>query len=142
MGIAGVLVWSYASLGFSGRRRRVSVRRSGIWSSRSSNEARIEQELFYELRGAWREFNTGQKRLEVAEVAVNLQEEQFAQEEARYAAGLATLREVLEAQEDMDTAQASYLEAWIDALQARVVISRLDGSLLERHELFGRTSGK
>jgi outer membrane protein TolC len=99
------------------------------------NEARIEQSLFYELRGAWRDSETGGKRLAVAGVAVDLQAEQFAEEEARYSAGLVTLREVLEAQEDFDAARLSFLDALIDSLQAQVVLGRLDGTLMDRHRL-------
>lgn len=91
--------------------------------------------LYQEVRTAWRELANGPARLKAADASVALQEQNYAQLRARYQSGLSTLREVIEAQADLDTAQLSRLETLLSILQANARLGRLDGSGLSRNGL-------
>jgi len=95
----------------------------------------IEQSLFMNVRQAWRTYNVGLEKLEASRVTLELQREAFDQEQAKYSEGLAVFRDVQEAQEMLDRARISELNAWVAALRALSDLSRLDGSLLERHHI-------
>lgn len=95
----------------------------------------IKQEKALAARKAWRSADTGLKRIEVTRASVELNEEAFEQERARYGSGLVPYRSVLEAQRDFDRAQSNYLRSVIETLRARVRLSRVDGTLLERNGL-------
>ena len=108
-------------------------------------EARVEQAeiavverrqaLLAEVRSAWRAVKIAQERLSSTGASLALQEATFAQELARRDNGLATTREVLEAQSDLDAARLTDLQARVDLVQAFVSLARLDGSLLDRYAL-------
>lgn len=93
----------------------------------------IRQQKALAARNAWRAVNTGLKRIEVTRKALELNEETFEQERARYGSGLVAYRQVLEAQRDFDRARSNYLLAVIDSLRAQVRLSRVDGTILDRN---------
>lgn len=94
---------------------------------------RLKQEKALATRRAWRAVEEGRQRIEVARKALRLSEAGFEQERARFQSGASAYRNVLEAQRDLDAARANELEVRADALQALVRLSRIDGTLLERH---------
>jgi outer membrane protein TolC len=94
---------------------------------------RLKQEKALATRNAWRAVDEGRQRIDVARKALRLSELSFEQERARYQAGVIPYRNVLEAQRDLDAARANELEVRADTLQAFVRLSRIDGTLLERH---------
>lgn len=95
----------------------------------------IKQEKALAARNAWRSASAGLKRIEVTRAAMDLNEEAFRQERARYGSGLVAYRSVLEAQRDFDQAKSNYLRSLIETLRAIVRLSRVDGTLLTRNGL-------
>lgn len=95
----------------------------------------VKSLLYQEVRSAWRELANGPARLKAADASVALQQQNYEQMRARYQSGLATLREVIEAQGDLDSASLSRLEALLAILQAHARLGRLDGSGLTRNGL-------
>lgn len=92
----------------------------------------VKQVLLQSVRQAWRDLATSRERLAAAALGVELQEESFAQEQARYANGIASLRDVLEAQRDRDEAVRLQLDAALTARRAEITLTRLDGTLPQR----------
>ena len=72
-----------------------------------------------------------QEQIRVARTRVLLAEQNVEAEEARYAAGKSTTREVLEVQQSLRDAQLAEIRAVINALAARVDLELHRGSLLE-----------
>ncbi len=95
----------------------------------------IQQRLLEDTRRRWRDVRTGIKRFEASQKTLDLRVLTYEQAEARFAAGLITFREVLEAQRDLDDANLAVLDAKAQVIQAAVLLSRLDGSLIDRHNL-------
>ncbi len=95
--------------------------------------ASIQQILLQRLRSAWRAVAAGRERTSTTQASLALNEESFARQLARYDAGASSFRDVLEAQRDLDQARLSHLEATSDLVRAKVQLTRLDGSLLQRH---------
>ena len=85
------------------------------------------------LRSAWRAVAAGKERLEANQISVEVNEERFDKERAKFEAGVSTFRIVLEAQEDLDEARLRHLDARFDSIRAVVQLTRLDGSILERN---------
>ncbi|MGJ3244045.1 MAG: TolC family protein [Opitutales bacterium] len=95
--------------------------------------ADVRQQLFELARSVWRDATLSRQRLEAARRTLALQEAAFAQERSRYDNGLATFREVLEAERDLDAARVSELNARFAVIEAAVGLTGLDGSILQRH---------
>lgn len=95
----------------------------------------IKQSKALAARNAWRSVNTGVKRIEVSRKVLELNEEAFEQERARFGAGLVAYRSVLEAQRDFDRARSNYLLALVETIYASVRLSRVDGTILNRNGL-------
>ncbi|MEC7274393.1 MAG: TolC family protein [Verrucomicrobiota bacterium] len=93
----------------------------------------IKQEKALAARSAWRSVATGLKRIEVTRSAMEINEQAFLQERARYGSGLVAYRSVLEAQRDFDLAKSKYLKSFIETLRAVVRLGRVDGTLLSRN---------
>ncbi len=116
------------------RAEKARFRRSEYILSRERSRLEdIRQNILLEARNAYRSLKTAEARMEVTELTVSLNEEQFDQEKRRHEAGGSTFRNVLEAQEDLDEARMQRLEALRNANQALALIQSLDGSLLDRH---------
>ncbi len=95
--------------------------------------AEIQQILLLNLREAWRAVVAGKERTATTRASLVLNEESFVRERARYDAGASTFRNVLEAQRDFDEAKIRHLDAMVDLIRATIRLSRLDGTILERH---------
>jgi outer membrane protein TolC len=94
-----------------------------------------EEQLLLDVRAGCRAVRTGLERVRVTRLAESLTEQQLGQEQARFDAGLATVREVMDAQDDVDSARVRTLEAISDTIEARVRLARLEGSWLLQHGL-------
>jgi len=70
----------------------------------------------------------------VADIAVNMNELAFDREKSRYDAGLASFRDLLGAQRDLDTSRTTHLRAWLDLITSQIRVKRIDGTLLDRHD--------
>ncbi|EDY80820.1 outer membrane efflux protein [Verrucomicrobiia bacterium DG1235] len=95
--------------------------------------AEIRQDLLRSVRSAWRDLDTSRQQLSAAELVVALQEATYEQERSKYDEGLSTFRTLLEAQRDLDVAKASLLDAKLSAIESEISLSRVEGTLLERH---------
>jgi len=106
-------------------------------------KARVEQEeirliqvkqiLRSTTRSAWRNTNVGLSRVELTQTTLDLQEQAFAEAQAKYQRGLISFREMLEAQRDYDHARQNHLQSTLQLMKYEVDLSRIDGSLMARH---------
>jgi outer membrane protein TolC len=95
--------------------------------------ATIQQDLMLRLRSAWRAISAGRERRVTTAAALAYNLAAFDYERAVYSAGNANFRNVLEAQRDLDQARLSHLQSLIELIRASISLSRIDGSLLQRH---------
>ncbi len=95
----------------------------------------IEQALFLSVRRAWRAYDVSLEKLDASRVTLELQRAAFEQEQAKFKEGLAVFRDVQQAQEALDRAMISELNAWHNAVRSLADLSRLDGSILNRHNI-------
>ncbi len=119
-------------------------RRAGKAGLRAA-ERRVEQEqlrleelrqaLLRGVRAAWRALQSVQQSLAAARISVGLQEAVFEREQEKHAQGLATFRDVLKAQSDLDQARIRLLQSKFNRLSSEVTLARLSGDLLARHGL-------
>lgn len=93
----------------------------------------VRQDIVREVRQAWRALKMTMERYHSAQATLKFTHEAYERERARYAEGLASFRDTLEAQRDLDTARLRALESHLEVLQARTSLERLDGDLLRRH---------
>jgi outer membrane protein TolC len=122
------------SFGWGLRDERADLRQAARGVRRAELElARIRQDLLREVREAWRDVAAGIERQKAAQLAVRLNTRLFEQERERYLNGLATFRDVLEVQSDLDSARLRFLDATEQLVNAGVTLARLDGRLLGRH---------
>ena len=92
----------------------------------------IEQQLFQDVRSQWRTLSVGMEKLSAARVTLELEKQAFEQAQVKYSNGLAVFRDVEQAQDSLNRARITELNAWYTALAAEADLSRLDGSLLQR----------
>ena len=92
-------------------------------------------ELFTRVRELTRRVSTGLELLRAATTAVELNRARFEEQRARRAAGEAILRDVLEAQSELDAARLAELRARLDVIGARLELERARGLLPARHGL-------
>lgn len=95
----------------------------------------LDQSIAVRVREATRAVETARQRLLVASQGTRLSEEQLQLEEERYQAGAGTSREVLDAQEDFESARLQQLRATIDLQEAQARLRRLEGQTLTWHGL-------
>ncbi len=96
---------------------------------------RIEEEMAVQIRSAARAVQAGQAREEATRLVREAAERQLELEQSRFEAGLLTVRQVLEVQNDVEQARLRELEARRDTLAAIIRLARLEGSIMERHGL-------
>ena len=93
----------------------------------------LKREKALSARAAWRAVESGRAQIVVAGKALELSEATFEQEYARYQSGAVPYRNVLEAQRELDAARDRKLRVRANSFRALVRLSRIDGSILERH---------
>lgn len=107
------------------RQRRAEVEFS-LLSLKSLHETTLG-----EVETAYSQIVSYDEQVRIAETRVALAEQNVEAEEARYAAGKSTTREVLEVQQSLRDAQLAEIRAQINALSARVDLELVRGTLLE-----------
>jgi outer membrane protein len=95
----------------------------------------IDQNILVQVRSAVRAVQTNAEGVRISRLATQLSERQFELEKARFDAGLSTFRRVQEAQEDLDSARVSELQARVSLRVALAELARLEGTSLERFEI-------
>ncbi len=96
---------------------------------------KLDQNLYQKVRSEWRSLRFGIERLQTNRESRELEEQVFEQAKVQYRNGLVLFRFVQEAQDSLNRAKISELNAWIDVLNSRADLSRLDGSLLKRLDI-------
>lgn len=95
----------------------------------------LRQVLLRDTRRAYRNFQARTEAVRAARITLELRTAAYEQELGKYENGLATFREVLEAQNELDQAQVRYIETRFNRIQAEIELERVAGSLPERHSL-------
>ncbi|MBQ2731427.1 MAG: TolC family protein [Opitutales bacterium] len=95
--------------------------------------AQALQNAMFEARSAWRSLEAARERLAAARIALNMQNESFKGQRARYSLGEATLTDVLSAQDSLDAARLEEIQAQLDVAVARAKTARLDGRILSEN---------
>ncbi len=91
----------------------------------------LQESTLAEVENTYTQVLSYEEQLRVAGTRVDLAAQNVEAEEARYAAGKSTTREVLEVQQSLRDAQLAEVRAEINALNARVDLELLRGTLLE-----------
>lgn len=87
----------------------------------------LRLQIAQQVRDQHRQARISQRRTEVASAAVRLAAQNVGEQEARLALGMLTVREVLDAQDDLASARASHLRAIVDYSKALIIWNRLIG---------------
>ena len=93
----------------------------------------IEQNILVQARSAVRLVKSGIETVQASKLAVQLSEQQYELEKARFDAGLSTSRRVLDAQSDLDQARLTDLDNKVTLQRAIADLNRLEGRTAEVH---------
>lgn len=92
----------------------------------------IEQNLLVNVRTAVRAVDTNRQSVDIVAKATELAQRQYELELARFKAGLSTSRQVLETQDDLETARVNELQARVNLRTAVANLHQLDSTSLTR----------
>lgn len=92
----------------------------------------LEQSLMVSVRSSVRAVETQLIAVEIASKGTELATRQYEQQKARFDAGLATSRQVLLVQDDLETARFRELTARLQLRRAVAELHRLEGTSIER----------
>lgn len=95
----------------------------------------LEQSILVQVRSAVRTVETNTEKVKIAALAAEFSSKQYDLESARFAAGLATSRDVLQTQSDLQNARVAELQARITLQNSISALHRLEGSSLERYQI-------
>lgn len=95
----------------------------------------LDQDLLVQVRASVRAVETNQQSVEINRKATELATRQYELELARFKAGLATSREVLQVQDDLETARVNELAAEVNLRIAIANLRQLETSSLERYRI-------
>ncbi len=95
----------------------------------------LEQSILVQVRAAVRAVETNAENVKIAGVAAEYSGKQYDLERARFDAGLATSRDVLQTQTDLENSRVAELQARITLQNSISALHRLEGSSLERYHI-------
>jgi outer membrane protein TolC len=95
----------------------------------------IEQNLMVSVRTAVRAVETSRQSVEIFAKSTELAERQYELELARFKAGLATSRQVLQTQDDLEAARVNELQARVSLSTSVANLHQLDSSSLARYRI-------
>ena len=95
----------------------------------------LDQTLLVNVRTSVRAVESNIAAVEIAGKATELSQKQYDLQKARFDAGLSTSRLVLQAQDDLEIARVSELQAKVSLRVALAELHRIDGSSLERYKI-------
>jgi outer membrane protein TolC len=95
----------------------------------------IEQQLLVQVRSAVRAVDTNQQSVEINRQGTQLATRQYELELARFKAGLSTSRQVLQVQDDLETARVNQLLAEVNLRIAIANLHQLESSSLEKYRI-------
>jgi outer membrane protein len=94
-----------------------------------------EQNIEVQVRSAVRAVETNHESVRISAEATMLAERQYELQKAKFDAGLATSREVLQSQTDLETARLNELQSRISLRVSIAALHRIEGSSLQRYGL-------
>jgi outer membrane protein TolC len=95
----------------------------------------LDQNLLVQVRSSVRAVETNQQSVEINRKATELATRQYELELARFKAGLATSRQVLQVQDDLETARVNELAAEVNLRIAIANLHQLESSSLQRYHI-------
>ncbi len=95
----------------------------------------LDQDLLVNVRSAVRAVDTNQRSVEINRKATELATHQYELELARFKAGLSTSRQVLQVQDDLETARMNELLAEVNLRIAIANLHQLESSSLQRYNI-------
>ena len=95
----------------------------------------LEQNILVQVRSAVRAVETNSEKVKIVALAAEFSARQYDLESARFAAGLATSRDVLQTQSDLENARVAELQSRITLQNSISALHRLEGSSLERYQI-------
>ena len=95
----------------------------------------LEQSILVQVRSAVRAVETNSEKVKIAALAAQFSAKQYDLQIARFAAGLATSRDVLQSQADLENSRVAELQARITLLNSISALHRLEGSSLQRYDV-------
>jgi len=106
-----------------------------ILSQQTLAVRQLEQNILVQVRSAVRAVETNSEKVKIAALAAEFATKQYDLQIARFAAGLATSRDVLQSQSDLENARVAELQSRITLLNSTSALHRLEGSSLERYQI-------
>lgn len=97
---------------------------------------KLKEQIALDIRDSLREVKNSLRRIEAARVSVELAEEVVRNEQEKLNVGLATTREVLEAQRDLIDAQTQEIRAVADYNISLAQLERARGTILEANDVY------
>lgn len=95
-------------------------------------QERVKQLIAVQLREALTRVEMNRASLEAGNAAVRSAQERLVAEQARFEAGLATTREMIEAQRDLLLAETTRLRAQIDLIKSHALLDKATGRTFDR----------
>jgi len=95
----------------------------------------LQQTILVQVRSAVRSVETNSDNVKIAAVGTDFSTKEYDLEIARFDAGLATSRDVLQSQSDLQNARVAELQARITLQNSISALRRLEGSSLERYHI-------
>jgi len=120
--------------GRSAEKARLRQARAGLEQQRLSVE-QLEQSILQRVRGAVRDIATNLEAVKIAALATQSSLQQYEVESARFKSGLTTSRLVLFAQNDLENARVSELQARLNLQGSLANLRRIEGSTLQYYGL-------
>ncbi len=95
----------------------------------------LEQSILVQIRSAVRAVETNSEKVKIAALAAEFSTKQYDLQIARFDAGLATSRDVLQSQADLENSRVAELQARITLVNSISALHRLEGSSLQRYQV-------
>ncbi len=121
-------------LGFKAERARYRQALIGL-SREQKRLEQIEQNLLVQVRTAVRAVEMNMESVRISEQTTLLSQRQFELERARFDSGISTFRAVQEAQEDLESARVTELQARIALRIALADLAQLEATSLDRYNI-------
>jgi outer membrane protein TolC len=107
----------------------------GVLNQQRLTIRQLEQNILVQVRSAVRAVETNSEKVKIVALAAEFSAKQYDLENARFSAGLATSRDVLQTQSDLESARVAELQARITLQNSISTLHRLEGSSLDRYHI-------
>lgn len=110
--------------------------------AREANILKLILQILKEVRSAVRDVNVNLKRVEVANLAYELQQEKLEAEQKKYSLGISTSFEVLTFQEDLANSGVTRIQTIVDYHKSLITLWQVLGISLEKNNIQFKENGK